>query len=176
MNKQGPKAHRSLAATVVREICSLRAKADLSRLGIDPKNCKDTSLLLMMIGLLASPAQGQIYCSRFAELVDSPANVRLLPTVESEIVCQLKPLGMRFRVYPVLSPALPGEHGWLATFACHRSSMQSQPVLGAAPNFIHRSQFKIVGIDPADWTSVETAIPGRLSMRSCEDLWRAYPN
>jgi len=161
---------------VVREICSLRAGADLCGWRIGLKARKVPGLWLTLISLSTAPAQGQIYCSRIAELVDSPANVRLLPAANSKVVCQLKPLGKRFVVYPNHSPGLPGKHGWLATLACEQSGMQSRLGLGAVPNFIHRSQFKIVGLNPADWTSAETAIPGRLPMRNCEDLWRAYPD
>lgn len=132
------------------------------------------ALTLLLLAAAIGPAQGQSYCSQIAKLVDSPANVRSLPTKHSAVICQLKPLGRLIRIYPVLPRNWMREYAWLATLACHGNGSEARIGLGTRPNYIHRSQLRVVAVDPQDWPSDRLAVPGRMPLRTYQELWQPY--
>jgi hypothetical protein len=126
-----------------------------------------------------SPALAQVYCSQRARVIDAPSNIRTAPNSRAPIACQLRrngsvilvlPAGQRL---PATDQAAGTAANWYATMACY-SDPQSRAVgLGRPPHYIHRSQVRIEGINPSDWTT--PAAPGASNApvgSGCERLWQ----
>ena len=126
-----------------------------------------------------SPAVAQVYCSQRAIVIDAPSNIRTAPNSRAPIACQLRRNGRVILVLPAgqrlaaTGQAAGTAADWYATMACY-SDPQSRAVgLGRPPHYIHRSQVRIKGINPADWTA--PAAPGESNSPTsggCERLWQ----
>ena len=132
------------------------------------------ALSLMLWACMVSPAHGQFYCARIAELVDSPANVRSLPSRSSAIRCQLRPIGLRFRIFPILPGSFARQYDWLATLACHGPNADARIGLGVRPDYIHRSQLRVVGIDALDWPPERSTSSSPSPAKTCQNVWQPY--
>ncbi len=132
------------------------------------------------IALLAgSGARAQVYCSQRAVVIDAPTNIRFAPHNRAPIACRLAHNGAEILVFPV-PPSRPSSAGqplekpdWYATMDCH-STIQSRAIgLGRPPHYIHRSQVRIKGPNPDDWTA--PAVHGAHNTEAssgCERLWQ----
>ncbi len=126
-----------------------------------------------------SPAVAQLYCSQRAIVIDAPSNIRTAPTSRAPIACQLRRNGKVILVLPASQrlPATGQAAGsaadWYATMACYRDPQSRAVGLGRPPHYIHRSQVRIKGINPSDWTA--PAAPGESNSPTsggCERLWQ----
>lgn len=106
---------------------------------------------VLWLALLPWPASAQVYCSRWAELVDAPSNVRRAPDHRAAISCRLQPNGLSLLVYPVRSGAEQRASSWMATMACRSGGQQRAIGLGQTPDYIHKSQIRLLGINRDDW-------------------------
>jgi hypothetical protein len=134
----------------------------------------------MAIALLAgSGTRAQVYCSQRAEVIDAPSNIRTAPHNRAPIACRLAHNGAEILVFPVP----PSRHSsadqplekpdWYATMACY-STIQSRAIgLGQRPLYIHRSQVRIKGPNPDDWTAPAAhGAHNTEANSSCEGLWQ----
>ena len=139
-----------------------------------------TLSLAMGIALLAgSGTRAQVYCSQRAVVIDAPSNIRTAPHNRAPIACRLAHNGAEILVFPVPPSRLfnagqPLEKpDWYATMACY-STIQSRAMgLGQRPLYIHRSQVRIKGPNPDDWTA--PAVHGAHNTEAnsgCEGLWQ----
>lgn len=117
------------------------------------------------------PATAQVYCSRWAAVVDAPTNVRHAPNGQAAIACRLPHNGMRLLVVP-LRPQTSGQASpWLATTVCRSGAQRAAIGLGLAPDYIHRSQVRLLEANPDDWLEDPTGKdPG-----PCAVLWDQPP-
>ncbi|MEB3317622.1 MAG: hypothetical protein VKO39_05720 [Cyanobacteriota bacterium] len=122
------------------------------------------------VALAPLSASAQVYCSQWAEIVDAPANIRRGPAVSAAIACRLPRHGERLLVYPLPSRVTDSPPQWLATMACRPAGQRSAIGLGVPPDFIHRSQVRLLGIHPDDWLGP----PAGQAQSPCAALWRPY--
>ena len=115
-------------------------------------------------------AVAQVYCSKWAEVVDAPTNIRRGPNGQAAIACRLQRNGQRLLVYPVPSRATDPPPLWLATTVCRPAGQRSAIGLGLPPDYLHRSQVRLLRINTADWLGPTAGQPAS----PCEALWRPY--
>jgi hypothetical protein len=141
-----------------------------------------TLSLGMGITLLAgSAARAQVYCSQRAVVIDAPSNIRTAPNSRAPIACQLVHNGTEILVFPVHPSRMsragrPLEPDWYATMACY-TTIQSRAIgLGRPPHYIHRSQVRLQGPNPDDWTApAAQGAPNPQASSGCERLWQPSP-
>ena len=137
----------------------------------------------MGITLLAgSAARAQVYCSQRAVVIDAPSNIRTAPNSRAPIACQLAHNGTEILVFPV--PAARASTAgkalerpdWYATMSCY-PTIQSRAIgLGRPPHYIHRSQVRLQGPNPDDWTApAAQGAPNPQASSGCERLWQPSP-
>ena len=129
--------------------------------------------------LPGSAAQAQVYCSQRAVLIDAPTNIRVAPHNRAPVACQLAHNGAEILVFPVpLSRPSSAEQpqvksDWYATMACYSTIHSRAMGLGQRPLYIHRSQVRLKGPNPDDWTAPATqGSPNPLASSGCERLWQ----
>lgn len=135
------------------------------------------------IALLAgSGARAQVYCSQRAVVIDAPSNIRTAPSNRAPIACRLAHNGAEILVFPVppsqqSSTGHPlGHRDWYATMACYRTIQSRAIGLGQRPLYIHRSQVRIKGPNPDDWTAPPVhGAHNTEASSSCERLWQPAP-
>jgi hypothetical protein len=132
--------------------------------------------------LAGSAAQAQVYCSQRAVLIDAPTNIRVAPHNRAPIACQLTHNGAEILVFPI-PPSRPSAAGptlgttdWYATMACYRTLQSRAMGLGQRPLYIHRSQVRLQGPNPDDWTTATApGAPNPQASSGCERLWQRSP-
>ncbi|MFN7677059.1 MAG: hypothetical protein ACK5QW_00485 [Cyanobacteriota bacterium] len=115
-------------------------------------------------------AGAQVYCSKWAEVVDAPSNVRQAPSGTASVACQLPRNGQRLLVYPLPRPPQVSDHSWYATFVCRPAGRRSAMGMGQRPDYIHRSQVRLLANNSDDWSAGKTA----QGDDHCALLWRAF--
>ncbi|MFM1799990.1 MAG: hypothetical protein RLZZ117_2268 [Cyanobacteriota bacterium] len=128
--------------------------------------------VLFVLALAGEPlaASAQVYCSRWAEVVDAPSHVRKAPSGQAAIACRLTRNGERLLVVPWPVPQTNPRPQWLATLACRPRGQRAAIGLGRAPDFIHRSQVRLLEGQPDDWLGAgEGQAKG-----PCAVLWQPY--
>lgn len=125
---------------------------------------------ILLLALAPGSAMAQIYCSRWAEVVDAPSNIRRGPSGLAPLACRLPRNGQRLLVHPLPIRASDPPPRWLATMVCRPAGQRSAIGLGLPPDYVHRSQVRLLGINPEDWLGPS---PGQGS-GPCEGLWRPY--
>jgi hypothetical protein len=126
--------------------------------------------LALALTLAPAMASAQVYCSRWAEVVDAPTNVRTAPRGQATIACRLTRNGQRLLVVPLPVPAGAPAPLWLATLVCRPAGQRAAIGLGQAPDHIHRSQVRLLEGNPDDWLG---ASEGQTS-GACQKIWRPY--
>jgi hypothetical protein len=124
--------------------------------------------LLFPLVLAPLSATAQVYCSQWAEIVDAPSNVHRAPAVAAPIACRLPRNGQRLLVYPLPTRATDPPPQWLATMACRPAGQLSAIGLGVPPDYIHRSQVRLLGINRDDWLGPAAG----QGQGPCAALWR----
>jgi hypothetical protein len=127
---------------------------------------------MVSLPLVLAPvsAAAQVYCSKWAEVVDAPTNIRRGPNGQAAIACRLQRNGQRLLVYPVPSRPTDPPPRWLATMVCRPAGQRSAIGLGLPPDYLHRSQVRLLRINAADWLGPTAGQP----TSPCEALWRPY--
>ena len=123
----------------------------------------------LALALAPMSAAAQVYCSKWAEIVDAPTNIRRGPSGRAPIACRLWRNGQRLLVYPVPTRVADPPQRWLATMVCRPAGQRSAIGLGLPPDYIHRSQVRLLGINPDDWLGLAAG----QTQSPCEVLWRA---
>lgn len=121
----------------------------------------------LLVAGLPFAASGQVYCSKWAEVVDAPTNIRKSPSSQSALVCQLKRNGMRLLVYPLGTDPNHRASRWYATLACHSGPQASAIGLGNPPAYVHQSQVRLLVINRDDWLGD----PEQAGKGECATLW-----
>jgi hypothetical protein len=121
---------------------------------------------LAVVGLPYA-ASAQVYCSKWAEVVDAPTNIRKSPSSQSALVCQLPRNGMRLLVYPSASAPNHQASRWYATLACQPGPQRRAIGLGNSPAYVHQSQVHLLTINRDDWLG-DPEQPGK---GACASLW-----
>jgi len=113
-----------------------------------------------------APALAQVYCSQRAVLIDAPSNVRAAPSSRAAVICRLAGNGTSILVQPFNS-------SWVATMACQRGLQNQTYGLGRRPHFLHRSQVRLLGPHPGEWTPAASQAGGAGGGQGgCERLWQ----
>jgi hypothetical protein len=128
--------------------------------------------LPLVLALILAPvaASAQVYCSRWAEVVDAPSNIRAGPSGQAPIACRLKRNGQRLLVVPMPVRASDPPPQWLATLVCRPAGQRAAIGLGRAPDYIHRSQVRLLEGNPEDWLG-DASGP---ATGPCDALWHPY--
>jgi hypothetical protein len=127
-------------------------------------------LILPCLALAPVSAMAQVYCSRWAEVRDAPTHIRRGPSAGAAVACRLPRNGQRLLVYPLLIRAGDPPPQWLATLVCRPAGQRAAIGLGLPPDYVHRSQVRLLGINPEDWLGPSVGEePG-----PCGALWRPY--
>jgi len=121
----------------------------------------------LIVAGLPYAASAQVYCSKWAEVVDAPTNIRKSPSSQSAVVCQLPRNGMRLLVYPSGTDPSRQASRWHATLVCQSGPQRSAIGLGNPPAYVHQSQVRLLGINRDDWLG-DPEQPGE---GECATLW-----
>ena len=127
--------------------------------------------IVLVLAGWSLPAAAQVYCSRWAAVVDAPTNVRRAPNGQAAIACRLPRNGLRLLVIPLRPQASGQASPWLATTVCRSGAQRAAIGLGLAPDYIHRSQLRLLEANPDDWLEDPTG-QGR---GPCAALWDQPP-
>ena len=86
-----------------------------------------------MLAKLPLATSVQVFCSKWAEAMDAPTNIRKSPSSLSTIVFQLPRNGMGLLVYPLGTDPNQQASCWYATLACQSGTQIRTIGLGSPP-------------------------------------------